>query len=116
MSAIAVVDHACELSRGLVQAEARGPGDVEGAMRRIDARWGIPYSALLALRYRRPKRVEHSLYERLKAAHRAICEAQMRKFQHELERTRAACGPAAPLVRAAVAVAGADEHGDRGRG
>lgn len=51
MSDVAV---ASEIARRLVQAESRGPGDTENAMRRISSRWGVPFTFLWSLRYRPP--------------------------------------------------------------
>lgn len=55
MSGVAIVDSAANMARDLVQREARGPGDLENAMRRIEARYGVPYATLWSLRYRKPK-------------------------------------------------------------
>ena len=66
------------------------------------------FSALWALRYRPPKDIGVSIYARLQAAHEAVREAQMRKFQDEYERAKAASWADAPLVLAAAALVGED--------
>lgn len=109
MSASAFVDQSRAMARDIVNADVRGPGDLENAMRRVEARFGIPFSALWALRYRPPKDIGVSIYARLQAAHESVREAQMRKFTDEYERAKAASGADAPLVRAAAALVGKDE-------
>jgi hypothetical protein len=114
MTPTAIVDQARGWSRDIVNADVRGPGDLENAMRRAESRWGIPFAAMWALRYRPPKDVAASIYLRLRDAHAAMCEAQMRKFKDELDKTRRECGRDALLVRAAVAVAGQDRPASEG--
>lgn len=77
------VEEASTKASWLVQREARGPGDLPQAMRRIEARYGIPYATLLSLRYRRPKDIWISVYVRICEAHRAECERQKRLIEHE---------------------------------
>lgn len=81
MSASAFIDQSRAMARDIVNADVRGPGDLENAMRRVESSFGIPFSALWALRYRPPKDIGVSIYARLQAAHEAVREAQMRKFQ-----------------------------------
>ncbi len=65
---------------------ARGPGDMENAMRSIERDYGIDYWFIYQLRYKRDrlKFLSVSVYDRLKAAYRAECERQMRKLQNEI--------------------------------
>lgn len=42
------VAHAQEMTRAMVARECRGSGDMDNAMRRIEARCGIPHSTLWA--------------------------------------------------------------------
>ena len=105
------------IRRQAVARKARtSPGTIENIQRgrlkffeRVEARFGIPFSALWALRYRPPKDIGVSIYARLQAAHESVREAQMRKFTDEYERAKAASGADAPLVRAAAALVGKDE-------
>lgn len=112
MSASAFVDQSRAMARDIVNADVRGPGDLENAMRRVEARFGIPFSALWALLYRPPKDIGVSIYARLQAAHESVREAQMRKYQDELERTKASGRLGAALIRTAVAVAGETDAGE----
>lgn len=102
----AVIEDARTMARHLVNREAKGPGDTENAMRRIEARYGVSFSTLWGLRYRAPKDMMASAYFRLQAAYQAECERQMRQIEHELEITKAKAGAASALVRAASALAG----------
>jgi hypothetical protein len=93
----------------LVRREARGPGDTENAMHRLEARYGIPWRTFWQLRYRKPKDVFVSVYQRLGAAYQAECERQKRLLEHELYITKQIAGPYSAAVVAAEAVAGETE-------
>ena len=88
----------------LVRRESRGPGDIENAMRRLEARYGIPWRTFWALRYRPPTDVLHGIYERLRTAYLAECDRQARLLRHEIEITKLRAGPDAPAIRAAQAL------------
>ena len=109
MSASAFVIQARDWARDVVNADVRGPGDLENAMRRVEQRYGIPFAALWGLRYRPQKDVGVSIYTKLQAAHADVCERQMRKFKDELDRTKAKSWLGKALVSAAVAVAGEED-------
>jgi hypothetical protein len=94
----------------LVQSESRGPGDIDNAMRRLETRYGIPYSLLYNLRYRPPRDLLVSHFARLEAAYVAECERQQRLFAHEREITKAKTRFGALLVRAADALVGESER------
>lgn len=97
------VSHAQEMARELVLREARGPGDLDNAMRRIETRYGIGYSALWALRYRPPKDIGMRLFGRLKAAWEAERQRQLRQLEHDRWKAEQIAGPAAHFVAAARA-------------
>lgn len=105
------VKQAQDWANELIRAEARGPCDFGGAMRRVARKIGISYSTLRGLRYRPPKDVGVSLYLTLHEAYRAECERQARLFDHEIKIAAAKAGADAPLVRAAAFVAAADIPG-----
>lgn len=73
----------------LVQRESRGHGDQENAMRRLEARYGIPWRTLHNLKYRPPTDIFVSVYMRLRAAYLSECERQMRLLNHEIEIAKA---------------------------
>jgi hypothetical protein len=100
------VDQAASWAKRLTLTEARGPGDMENAWRRLEARYGVPWRAFWSLRYRRPNEIAASIYLRLQAAYEAECERQMRRLQHEIEITKAKTGAHHPDVVAIEALVG----------
>ena len=108
MSDATYLDEAAEWSKSLTRMRARGPGDTENAMRSIERDYGVDYWTLWRLRYRKPvlKDIGVSVYMRLKAAHQAECERQVRKLQHEIARTEAIAGADCAAVGAAKALVG----------
>jgi hypothetical protein len=89
MSSAAFISHAADLSRQMVARESRGPGDIDNAMRRLEARYGIPYSILWALRFRKPKTLDVGVFARILGAYESECDRQQRAIEHEREITRA---------------------------
>lgn len=108
MSDAAYIEQAAVWSKHLTRMRARGPGDLENAMRSLERDYGIDYWFIWQLRYSRArlKFMSVSVYERMKAAYSAECERQMRKLQHEIEITEKISGAECGAVRAAKAVAG----------
>lgn len=86
MTDAAYLDQAAVWSKDLTRMKARGPGDTENAMRMIEREYGIEYSFVWSLRYRRDrlKRISKSVFERIEAAYRAECLRQMRKLKNEI--------------------------------
>ena len=108
MSDTAYLDQAAIWSKDLTRMKARGPGDTENAMRRIEREYGIDYGFLWSLRYRRDRlrTISISVYEGIRAAYRAECERQMRKLENEIIKTEQVTGPDNAAVRAAKALVG----------
>lgn len=106
MSDAAFLDQAAAWSKDLTRMKARGPGDIENAMRQIERQYGVDYGFLWSLRYRRDRLriISISVYESIRAAYRAECAAQMRKLEHDLKRTEEIAGPDSSAVRAAKAL------------
>ena len=102
----ALVDDVAEKARWLVQRESRGPGDLEGAMRRLETRYGIPYGVLWSLRYRRPADIWGSALVAIYAAHDDMHGRQLAALRHEQAITDAKTRIGSYLARAAAAVAG----------
>ena len=98
------VPQAAEWSKALVQREARGSGDTENAMRRLEQRYGIPWRTFWSLRYRKPRSICADIWLSLRAAYLAECERQARKLEHEIEITRAIAGGDDPAVVEAEAL------------
>lgn len=82
-SASTYVEEAASKASWMVRREVRGPGDLLPAMNRIEQRYGVPYSVLWALRYRKPKDILVSVYARISAAYEAERERQRRLLEHE---------------------------------
>jgi hypothetical protein len=106
MSEATYVEEACRWARELTRREARGPGDLENAWHRLEARYGVPWRTFWALRYRRPECITAYLYERIGHAYRAELSRQMQLYRDELEHTKTKSGTSETLVRAAAALAG----------
>lgn len=81
---VSSVDAAADYAARMVSREA-GSGDVEAAMRRVEAKTGVNYWTLWALRYRRPKTIAADLFHRIRGgAYLSLCERELSKLQHEL--------------------------------
>lgn len=111
MTDAAYLDQAALWSKDLTKMRARGPGDLENAMRGIERDYGVDYWFQYQLRYKRDrlKFMSISVFQRLKAAYQAECERQMRKLGNELQRTKEIAGPDDRAVRAAEALFNEDD-------
>lgn len=92
------VSNAREWANELIRRESRGPGDQDGAMRRLEARYGIPATTFWRLRHGRFKDIYASLYCRLQAAYLAECERQTRILKEQAAIAKAKGLTAAPVV------------------
>jgi hypothetical protein len=108
MSDAAYLDQAAAWSKDLTRMKARGPGDIENAMRQIERQYGVDYGFLWSLRYRRDRLriISISVYESIRAAYRAECAAQMRKLENDLQRTEEIAGPDNRVVSAVRSLVG----------
>lgn len=79
------VDAATDYVRTMVQRESRGPGDIDNAMQRLEARYGLPFWSLWHLRKGRAKTVEASLLARIRMAYLDMCAKQAGNLLHEIE-------------------------------
>jgi hypothetical protein len=116
MTASEYVERAAWISRELTRFRARGPGDIENAMRGIERDYGVDYWFLWRLRYRLSaiRDIGASVYARLVAAYRNECERQHAKLVHEIAITRELVGPDHETVVAAAAVVGEVEDEETG--
>lgn len=112
MSSVAFVEQAAWWSRELTRFRARGPGDLENAMRAIERDYAIDYWTTWRLRYRlsQVKDIGVTVYHRLQVAYRTEVERQQRKLELELECTRAIVGPDHPAVASAAALVDAAQR------
>lgn len=69
--------------RQMIHREARGPGDYENAMVRLEAKYGIGFWTLDHLRKRKAKVCDVSLYARIKAAFADHCGRQAARLLEE---------------------------------
>lgn len=104
MSDATYVDQASGWARWLTQHEARGPGDMDGAWRRLERRYGVPARMFWALRYRKPKTLSVGIYTRIKHAIDAERERQFQLLKRDLEITKGEAGHDHPAVVAAEIV------------
>jgi hypothetical protein len=75
------------MHRELLRRETRGPGDTEGAMRRLEARYGLDYWTQWGIRYRPPTEIrDRSLIERIRQAY---LDALQRSVRRDLEAFKA---------------------------
>lgn len=113
MSDTAYLDQAALWSKDLTRMKARGPGDTENAMRRVEREYGIDYGFLWSLRYRRERlrTISISVYESIRAAYREECARQMRKLEHEIKVTEEIAGADNRVVIAVRALAGQKNEG-----
>lgn len=75
---------ASEYVRRMVEREAKGPGDTEGAMSRLEQKYGIGFWQLSHLRGGRAKTCDASLFARIRSAYLDYCERQIRLLEHEI--------------------------------
>lgn len=71
--------------RQMIHREARGPGDHERAMQRLEAKFGIGFWTLDHLRKNKAKTCDVSLFARIKSAFAAHCGTQARKLMIEAD-------------------------------
>jgi hypothetical protein len=80
------VARACRMARFILSVESRGPGDMEGAMRRLARRHKqLDYQVLWNLRYRPPKAVFTHHFDALVQAYRDACMEQAAAVRRALD-------------------------------
>ena len=80
---VSSVDTAAEYCDRMIGREAGG-GDVDDAMRRIEAKTGVNYWTLWGLRYRKPKTIGRDLFHQIRGAYLVLCERELGNLKHEL--------------------------------
>ena len=79
------VDKAAKWASALLARVHRGPGDnIETAMHRAEQKYGVPYSTLWALRFRKPKKMGVAAWGYLKSVYEAECGRQEAIVRHDL--------------------------------
>jgi hypothetical protein len=79
------VEAATGYVRTMVQRESHGPGDLDNAMRRIEAKYGLPFWTIWHLRKGKAKTVEASMLARIRGAYLDMCQRQASNLLHEIE-------------------------------
>lgn len=79
------VAKATEYVRTMVHRESRGPGDIENALRRLEAKYGLPFWSIWHLRKGKAKTVEASLLARIEGAYLDMCKRQATSLLSEIE-------------------------------
>ena len=98
------VETAAKWVRSMVQRESKSPGDTVNAMRRISKRYSIPYSLLWSLKYRPPKDLYVSAYQKLEKAYESEIERGINSLRQEKAITQAKTWLGKNLSRAASAL------------
>lgn len=88
----------------MVMREAKCPGDIINAMRRLSNRHSVPYSLLWSLKYRPPKDLYVSAFEKLEAAYAKELRSAVSALDHERKLTEAKTGIGARIVAAVNAL------------
>lgn len=83
------VEAASNYASNLIEMESRGSSDLEGALFRIEQRYGLTPNQLMHLRSRRAKSCDVSLFARIRGAYLDLCERQVSKLQHQIAIERA---------------------------
>lgn len=115
MSDVSSVDQASAWADALLRWESRGPGDTKNALRRLARKTGVSYATYWALRYRRPKDMYCSVFDKLSAAYHAARQHQFERLSDEIRTTTASAGAESASVRAALALVDAAYEQDEPR-
>lgn len=98
------VETAAKWVRSMVQRESKSPGDTVNAMRRLSKRYSIPYSLLWSLKYRPPKDLYVSAYQKLEKAYESEINRGINSLRQERAITQAKTWLGKNLSRAASAL------------
>lgn len=98
------VSNAREWANDLIRRESRGPGDFDNAMRRLEARYGIPATTFFRLRHGRIKEIYASTYVKIQSAYLAECDRQVRIITQQAEIAKAKALSHEPVVAEAAAL------------
>jgi hypothetical protein len=78
------VEAATDYARYLVEHEAKGLSDVDGALDRLEQRYGIGRWTLEHLRKGKAKSCDVGLFARLRAAYLDLCQRQLTKLERQI--------------------------------
>lgn len=100
---MSAVEEAAGWANDLVSMESRHSRDIDGSMRRVEAKYAIPHGVLWALRYRKPKDILMGSYSAIKSAWIDAKQREFNKLKLELEAAKVA-GISSPAVASAEAL------------
>jgi len=103
--------------RQMVQREMKSAGDTEGALMRLEQKYGIGFWQLTYLKQGKAKTIETGLFQRIRGAYLDYCEKQISALQHELaiEKALTADDTVEDLEREAAALAARIAQAKRAR-
>lgn len=81
---VETIDRAHRFARDLVEMESRGHGDVEGALHRLEMKFGFGRWQIAHLRSGKAKTCDMGLFLRLRLAYLSMCEGQIKHAQHDI--------------------------------
>ena len=71
--------------RELLAREMKGPADCEGAMHRLQSKYGIDYWTGWGIKYRPPKTIAHDTVRKIQSAYFSMLEQSVRRDLLKLE-------------------------------
>ena len=92
--AMSSTEAAVSYTRGLIEKEMQGTGDLEPALYRLEAKTGIGFWTLRGLWYGRRKIIDRDLFNRVRGAYLSLCERKVTALQTELALEQARSGDA----------------------
>ena len=78
------LEAAGDYARQLIELETRGSGDTDGALSRLEQRYGLGPNQVIHLARRRAKSCDVSLFARLRLAYLDMCASKVRTLQHKI--------------------------------
>lgn len=78
------VEAATEYVRRMTKLESDGPGDIDNALRRIGAKFGLGFWTLWHLRKGKAKSIDSTIYARIRSAYLELCATKARNLLHEI--------------------------------
>jgi hypothetical protein len=78
------VEAATDYVRRMTKLESDGPGDIDNALRRIGAKFGLGFWTLWHLRKGKAKSIDSSVYARIRGAYLEMCATKASNLLHEI--------------------------------
>lgn len=104
------VETAARWVNTMVLQEAKAPGDTINAMRRLSSRYSVPYGLLWSLKYRPPKDLYVSVFEKLEAAYERETRRAVSVLNNERASYEARTGVSKALCSLANGLAGEEDR------